>query len=115
LGVALQDGHRDHPAAAEVGVERGEVADPADVRGFVEDRDEGRVEAAAVGFGGADRGPQHPVGEGRDEGGGAAAAVFAEQVEGSFFPTGLPTGTCEDALDRLRRLPGFRYDFFRSK
>ena len=49
LLVGLQPGHRLDAAAAEVGVEVGQVADRADVRGLVEHGDQGWVDPPAAG------------------------------------------------------------------
>ena len=47
LLVGLQDGDRHHAARAQMGVQLGQVADPADVGGLVQDDRHGRVEPPA--------------------------------------------------------------------
>ena len=66
-----------------MGVQAGQFGDPADVGGFVQDGDQGWVEASGAGvFGGADGVQEESVGEGGDQGGGGSGAVLGEQVQG---------------------------------
>ena len=61
LLVGLQDGDRADPVGAEVAVQVGQVADPADVGGLVEDDDQRRVQPPAALLGAAHPGADDQV------------------------------------------------------
>ena len=60
----------------------GRSRDLADVGGLVQHRQQRRVQPAAAGFGGADGGAQHLVGQRGHQRGGGAGAVLGQQVQG---------------------------------
>ena len=91
LGQGLQDGDRQDAAGPVVGVQLGQVTDRCHGRGLVQDGDQGRVQPPAAGFGQVHPGAQHPVGQGRDQGGRGPAGVLAQQVEGAG-PVDEPVG-----------------------
>ena len=67
LLVGLQDRDRGDPARAEVAVQLGHVADPADVRRLVQDDEQRRIEPPARGFGRAGGCAQGRIGEGGNQ------------------------------------------------
>ncbi len=81
LPVGLQDRDGDQAAGAQVGVQPGQVGDLADVRGLIQHDPHGGVEAAAGGFGAADRGAHDLVDEGGDQRTGGAFVVLGQQVQ----------------------------------
>ena len=68
LLVGLQDGDRDDAARPEVGVQVGQVGDPADVRRLIQRHHQRRVQPPAEPLGAAFGGPHRGVGQRRDHG-----------------------------------------------
>ena len=82
LGPGLEHGHDRDSAGSEVGVEVGEVSPPADVCGFVEDRDQRHAQPAAGGdVGEIGSSFECRCGERGDEGTCGAGTFFRERVE----------------------------------
>ena len=81
LLVGLQPGHRLDRHRPEVGVQVGQVADRADVRGLVQHCADRRVDPAAAGGGRLGGGAQQVVDQGGHHRGAGTGAFAGEQVE----------------------------------